>query len=317
MNLPILIITYNRFDFVLQILQTLHKSNVRKVYVAVDDYNRDNKSFEPIESYLNEHGFEHKILKWHQNVGCEYNVLNSCKWFFEHEQRGIILEDDCIPTEGFFHFVSQLEHLNIHQHNISFTAFKANENETLHLEPIYIPFFWGWYTTKNFYNSFYEFCNQKNLSLTQVLNVLCEKNLSLKNKLICLINYVNFSYKRVGTSWDSLLHFYQVYTRNPFLVPSSSMIKNLGFGNLNANYTHTDKEPYWYKQLSFFNLNTDKNCTVKTYDVNTNNNCLHQFFIGYSNNNLKLMAYFVKKYVQYIMKNRKRKKERSYFYKVD
>ncbi|MEQ8838042.1 glycosyltransferase family 2 protein [Haliea sp.] len=42
------------------------------------------------------------------NVGCKYAVSDAITWFFEHEERGIILEDDCLPSADFFSFCEAL-----------------------------------------------------------------------------------------------------------------------------------------------------------------------------------------------------------------
>jgi hypothetical protein len=39
-----------------------------------------------------------------QNLGCRRAVSGAISWFFEHEEEGIILEDDCLPEPDFFRF---------------------------------------------------------------------------------------------------------------------------------------------------------------------------------------------------------------------
>ncbi len=42
------------------------------------------------------------------NLGCKIAVSSAISWFFEHEEQGIILEDDCLPTLSFFRFCDEL-----------------------------------------------------------------------------------------------------------------------------------------------------------------------------------------------------------------
>ena len=42
------------------------------------------------------------------NLGCREGCSSALKWFFEHEERGIILEDDCVPHLDFFTFCENL-----------------------------------------------------------------------------------------------------------------------------------------------------------------------------------------------------------------
>ena len=43
-----------------------------------------------------------------KNLGCKKSVINAINWFFENEESGIILEEDCIPNESFFYFCAAL-----------------------------------------------------------------------------------------------------------------------------------------------------------------------------------------------------------------
>ncbi len=43
-----------------------------------------------------------------ENAGCALSVSSAITWFFEHEESGIILEDDCVPHPFFFRFCSEL-----------------------------------------------------------------------------------------------------------------------------------------------------------------------------------------------------------------
>ena len=45
-----------------------------------------------------------KVHIRNENVGCSASVLTSCDWFFAQENYGLVLEDDCIPSIGFFEF---------------------------------------------------------------------------------------------------------------------------------------------------------------------------------------------------------------------
>lgn len=42
------------------------------------------------------------------NYGCGEQVSSAISWFFEHEEEGIILEDDCVPAHSFFPFCAEL-----------------------------------------------------------------------------------------------------------------------------------------------------------------------------------------------------------------
>jgi hypothetical protein len=43
-----------------------------------------------------------------ENLGCRRAVSEAISWFFEREEEGIILEDDCLPDPSFFRYCSEL-----------------------------------------------------------------------------------------------------------------------------------------------------------------------------------------------------------------
>ena len=51
---------------------------------------------------------EVKTLFRDENLGCGRSVSGSIDWFFENEEEGIILEDDCIRNATFFRFIDEL-----------------------------------------------------------------------------------------------------------------------------------------------------------------------------------------------------------------
>src|SRR5690349_2048344 len=42
------------------------------------------------------------------NLGCKNAVSSAISWFFEHEEEGVILEDDCLPDPSFFRYCDEL-----------------------------------------------------------------------------------------------------------------------------------------------------------------------------------------------------------------
>ena len=51
---------------------------------------------------------EVKTLFREKNLGLKNAVSSAIDWFFEHEEQGIILEDDCLADPSFFGFCEEL-----------------------------------------------------------------------------------------------------------------------------------------------------------------------------------------------------------------
>ena len=108
MDVPVLIIGFNRPDLLQILINRLREINPRMVYLAVDgprDNNPDDREkvsqvhacFELIDWDC-----EKKSLFRTENLGCRHGVTASIDWFFSQQPFGIILEDDCIPAPEFF-----------------------------------------------------------------------------------------------------------------------------------------------------------------------------------------------------------------------
>ncbi|MCS2888131.1 hypothetical protein NXV14_13495 [Bacteroides fragilis] len=110
-DIPVLFIIFKRPKVALQSFSAIKKAAPRKLYIACDGA-RDNIQGErdlvdktrkiildnvdwDCEVYVN---FQTK------NLGCASGVFTAINWLFQHEQYGIILEDDCIAQETFFPF---------------------------------------------------------------------------------------------------------------------------------------------------------------------------------------------------------------------
>jgi hypothetical protein len=86
------------------------------------------------------------------NLGCGLGVTTAISWFFDHEERGIILEDDIIPDPSFFPFCQEL--LDRYEDDdrvfaISGCNFVPPEHQSRPDLPYrfsQVPHIWGWAT---------------------------------------------------------------------------------------------------------------------------------------------------------------------------
>lgn len=306
MDVPVLIVTYKRFDFVLEILQKLMLKNLKRIYLSVDDY-YSNVGFEKVETYLESNGFEYHILKWEENVGCDRNVMEGIRWFFKYENKGLILEDDCIPVEGYDNFLYELDGLDIKGNPVSFFSTNSMASSSpVQLYPSLLPIYWGWYSTKEFFYGFYEFYSHPPKTFAVTKKIWCSA-ISYKLKLVVMINYLAHRAGKKGIAWDSELLAYLIYCNKRFWVPSVSFINNKGFGDLSSAHTHTSSIPVWYDQVSWLHSAAIfPGISLQTATPASDNLFLEAFFSSYSNKKTKLLGTLVKAYLQFTLRKRAR-----------
>ena len=111
---PILLIGFNRPDFMAAQIAAIRPVRPAKLYVAVDGP-RDGRSDEVDKCRavqecikLVDWPCEVKTLFREKNLGCKYGVSGAITWFFKNETAGIVLEDDCRPTVDFLRFATEM-----------------------------------------------------------------------------------------------------------------------------------------------------------------------------------------------------------------
>ncbi|MBS4062395.1 MAG: nucleotide-diphospho-sugar transferase [Bacteroidetes bacterium] len=111
---PVLFLVFNRPHTTKQVFEAIRKAKPPRLYIAADGP-RINKEGEAervkeVRSIATNVDWECEVTTLFrvENLGCKYAVSGAITWFFEHEEQGIILEDDCLPDQSFFWFCEEL-----------------------------------------------------------------------------------------------------------------------------------------------------------------------------------------------------------------
>ncbi|MDD3083391.1 MAG: nucleotide-diphospho-sugar transferase, partial [Candidatus ainarchaeum sp.] len=112
-NIPILFLIFNRLDTTKQVFEEIRKAKPKKVYVAADGPRNieEKKKTDAVRKYVLDNidwKCNVKTLFRKNNLGCGKAVSQAITWFFKNEEMGIILEDDCLPSQSFFPFCEEL-----------------------------------------------------------------------------------------------------------------------------------------------------------------------------------------------------------------
>lgn len=110
----VLFLVFNRPDTTTQVFGAIRQAKPPRLYVAADGP-RDEIEGEAERvakvrkiAVAVDWPCEVKTLFREKNLGCKHAVSEAINWFFDHEERGIILEDDCLPAPSFFPFCETL-----------------------------------------------------------------------------------------------------------------------------------------------------------------------------------------------------------------
>lgn len=109
-NTAVLFLIFNRPGATVDVFEAIRRARPSRLYVAADGP-RSNRAGEAelVEIVRKiattvDWPCDVNTLFRKENLGCKQAVSGAITWFFEREQEGIILEDDCLPHPDFFNF---------------------------------------------------------------------------------------------------------------------------------------------------------------------------------------------------------------------
>ena len=243
---PVLFIIFNRVETTKRVFEAIRNVRPLKLYVAADGprpgNDADKVNCDEVRKIIDDVDWpcEIKTLFQDQNLNCGKAPSTAITWFFEHEEEGIILEDDCLPSTSFFRFCHEL--LDYYRHDNRVMHIGGNNFlEGWQKDPDYSYYFsrsghiWGWATWRRAWQTFdfdmllYEKLKQQGFFDNFFLNPL-EKVYRLRkfDKTIARRGEVDW--------WDYQWDFARYVNSGLAIVPHHNLVKNLGFGQ---GATHT------------------------------------------------------------------------------
>ena len=122
---PILFLVFNRYHTTLQVFENIKKERPKKLYIAADgprdDVDSDLKKCTEVRKIFEMIDWDCEVFTLFQtkNLGPCKSQITAINWFFEHENEGIILEDDVLPNKTFYMFCYLLLDKYRHDNRVS------------------------------------------------------------------------------------------------------------------------------------------------------------------------------------------------------
>jgi hypothetical protein len=122
----VLFLVFNRPETTRQVFEAIRAARPPRLYVASDGARTDRPGEAETVAAVRSSVLDaidwpcevHTLLR-ESNLGCRDAVSGAISWFFDHEEEGIILEDDCLPSPSFFAFCETLLEEYRHDHSIA------------------------------------------------------------------------------------------------------------------------------------------------------------------------------------------------------
>jgi len=258
----VLFLVFNRPEVTAQVFEAIRQAKPPRLYVSADGprANRPGEAERCAEvrriTTAVDWPCEVKTLFREKNLGCKAGVSSGISWFFENEEEGIILEDDCLPSQSFFWFCEALlEKFRNDQRvwHVCGSAFVA-ELATLKREASYVfskygPI-WGWASWRRawaHYDS--ELPNWPRMKEKLWLDSAYGDENEKKGRILL----GDKLYQKEIDTWDYQWGFVKNYQSALSIVPTQNLIVNIGFG-ADATHTTTGDTPLQAKREMEFPL---------------------------------------------------------------
>lgn len=254
LSTPILFLIFNRPDTTQKVFEEIRKQKPKHLYIAADgarpekvgEAERCEQTRKLVLDAI-DWDCEVKTLFRDKNLGCGLAVSSAITWFFEHVEKGIILEDDCLPNHYFFKFCEEM--LDTYANDMRVCSisgfnfgFETDTNFTSRFMNM-----WGWATWRRSALSVdYQMKTwhskkpwQKELFI--ISNIKQSLAFSYTWMRFLLFHFDNTSIENnknnIINTWDYQWVYHCLSNKQLTIFPKNNYIKNIGFGNEFATHT--------------------------------------------------------------------------------
>lgn len=251
-NIPILFIIFRRKDIALSSFEKIKNVKPAHLYIACDGARPDVEGEDALveetrKAILESIDWDCQVNTLFQdtNLGCSLGVYTAINWLFEHEDKGIIIEDDCVLQDSFFPFVEEL--LLKYEYDERIGMIDAAN----YIKSVMIPDSYGFsrYKATNGWATWKRAWKLMDFNMDW-------RNTPYKDSIIANMGYKSKDIKywkyRISavdhqdvSAWDWQWYFTLAAHNMLSIYPKCSLISNIGFGE-GATHTSGGKTPSYY-----------------------------------------------------------------------
>lgn len=257
---PILFIIFNRPEKTQAVFNVIRQVKPQRLYISSDGFRANIKGDE--EKVLKTRDIvknvdwecEVKTLFHERNLGCKLAVISAINWFFKNEEKGIILEDDCLPHVDFFKFCEEL--LNYYEKDQRIWVITGNNFQDGKIRGESSYYFsqynhcWGWASWHRVWEKYdkdISFWPDFKKSIQWSMRGLIERKYweEVFDKV----------YNNIINTWDYQLTAALFYYNGLSIVPNVNLVSNIGYG---LDATHTTNSNDRHANLPIFGMDNIK-----------------------------------------------------------
>jgi hypothetical protein len=245
---PVLFLVFNRLDTTRKVFEAIRQAKPPRLYIACDgprvERNSESEIVQAVRDYLMSQidwDCEVRTLFREENLGCRVAVSSAIDWFFEHEEEGIILEDDCLPDPTFFSYVEEL--LERYREDIRVTAIAGTHFHGDAHKPPHSYFFsryahcWGWGSWRRAWQHYDRDMKEwKTLRNNGWLLRISDNSYDFMNSWT---HVLDSAFEQKISTWDYQWLFACWIQNGLTILPAKNLVRNIGFTK-EATHTQSD-----------------------------------------------------------------------------
>jgi len=244
LNTAVLLIVFNRQETTRRVFEAIRKAKPPKLYIAADgprkNIDGEKEKVQSVRDYVISQidwKCEVSTLFRKENFGCKFAVSIAINWFFDNEEMGIILEDDCVPNQDFFWFCEELLDFYANDSRISqISGSNLIKNYKIDNYSYHFSNFgsiWGWASWRRAWNN-YDIDMKGWPEIRE--NGYLKSAIVNKNEYKSRVNDFEKTYHDKIDTWDYQWIYSRLINRGLIIIPSVNLMSNIGLDN---NATHT------------------------------------------------------------------------------
>lgn len=245
---PVLFLVFNRPDTTQRVFDAIRASRPPRLYVAADGARKTRPAERDICAEVRriatavDWDCSVRTLFSEDNLGCKIAVSNGISWFFENEEEGIILEDDCLPSADFFEFTDSL--LQRYRADANICAISGTQFDSATPKPTdyyysKYPLMWGWAAWRRSWIGY-----RRSIPAAEIekyFSTSAKKQFGLIARLYLKRQILGAASGKIDT-WDYQWIYHCISHDRLCVRPSQNLVVNLGFGS-DATHTHERSAP--------------------------------------------------------------------------
>ena len=278
----VLLLVFNRPDLTRKVFDSIRLAKPPRLYIASDGprpgFPADLALIREVREVVATIDWACEVTRLYrdENLGCKQSVSEAITWFFESEEQGIILEDDCLPSSDFFSFCDEILKTYAKQQNVMAVTGnnfqKGRQRGSASYYFSHFPHVWGWATWKRaweLYDVDIKFWNSWSTSHEW------QRRMPNSSERAYWENVLNSVSRGEVDTWDYQLAACLWFHGGLVATPNVNLVSNIGFG---SSATHTSNANSRLSSLPVGSISSVTHPKVIERDLKADNYVFNRVF---------------------------------------